>query len=130
MITDDQWKTCLALIHQGLNNKDAATMAGISEATLYNKKNNDEEFAKKLLQARIGFKLHHLNNIKKKAEDTWLASAWILERQFREEFGKETKIEHTLQPFTHIEIEQKFDDYEEVKPEDNGDIQQKPKGNE
>tara|TARA_Y100000593_G_scaffold51353_1_gene96547 strand:+ start:2368 stop:2769 length:402 start_codon:yes stop_codon:yes gene_type:complete len=35
-----------------------------------------------------------------------------------------------LQPFTHIEIEQKFDDYEEVKPEDNGDIQQKLNGKE
>ena len=35
-----------------------------------------------------------------------------------------------LQPFTHIEIEQKFDNYEEIKPEDNGNIQQKLNGKE
>ena len=35
-----------------------------------------------------------------------------------------------LKPFTHIEIEQKFDEYQEIKPEDNGDIPQKLNGKE
>ena len=42
------------------------------------------------------------------------------------------KHDHSLHltPFTHIEIEQKFDEYQEIKPEDNGDIPQKLNGKE
>mgnify|MGYP003146120346 CR=1 FL=1 len=130
MIKEEQWNTCLALIREGLNNKDAAIMAGISEATLYNKKNEDDAFAQKMIQAKIAYKLHHLNIIKKKAKENWVASAWILERQFKEEFGKETKIEHTLQPFTHIQIEEKFDEYEEIETKNNKSISKKLNGTE
>ena len=35
-----------------------------------------------------------------------------------------------LQPFTHIEIEQKFDEYQEIKPEDNKRIPPKLNGKE
>ena len=130
MITDEQWMTCLALVNNGLTQKDAAIRAGISEATFYNKCTNDAEFKEKLLRSRIQFKLTHIQNIAEKSKITWQASAWLLERMFRDEFGKETKIEHSMQPFTHIQIEQHYDEYEEVKPENNENIPKELNGKE
>ncbi len=73
-------------ISNGLSQKDASIMVGIGETTFYEwlKKAEVSEAIKK---ATVRFKLFHIHNIAKHAETTFTASAWLLERKFRDEFG-------------------------------------------
>lgn len=89
MITENQWETVIALIASGMNNKDASTGAGITQETFYKKKREDSEFSDLVEKAYVNFKLKHLRNIAKSGnEGQWTASAWILERKWKREFGR------------------------------------------
>lgn len=91
---DSVWKEVLQHVKDGMSNKDAAELAGIAEATLYNKCNSDLEYLKSLKAAQIEFKKLHVKNITTSANNgTWQASAWMLERKFNKEFGLKTVTE-------------------------------------
>lgn len=81
----------LSAISDGLTQRDAATLAGISEDTLSLWK-RDSDFSEQIRQKEIECKLGHIRNIHRAAEKSWQASAWWLERKHREEFGRENKI--------------------------------------
>lgn len=91
---DSVWEEVLQHVKDGMSNKDAAELAGISEVTLYAKCKEDSKFSKSLKAAQIEFKKTHVKNITTSANNgTWQASAWMLERKFNKEFGLKTVTE-------------------------------------
>jgi hypothetical protein len=89
-------------ISQGVSKRSSAEAAGISEVSFYSYFNRGEKlldagkdeknvfvyFYKQVKKAETFFKLSHLKNIKNAAEEDWRASAWMLERCFPEEYGR------------------------------------------
>jgi hypothetical protein len=75
-------------IAEGLPNKQAAALAGISETQFYDWKGKKPKFSERVKEARAKFVAHHVNIIKKAGEEGhWQASAWLLERSFPDEFS-------------------------------------------
>lgn len=85
----------------GLTNKACCDFVGIDESTLYdylNKGDKDirageetiySEFSKQYKKAISEMKLYHINLLRKASEvGSWQASAWLLERCFPKEFGR------------------------------------------
>lgn len=98
-ILKKQWNKLLEGIKKGLTNKDACIYSGISESTLYAKLQNakdednpvhkrDLDFLKLFEKATIEFKLTHHENIAKAGIEHWQASAWLLERKYKREYGR------------------------------------------
>lgn len=77
----------LGAIANGLNVKDACAVAGISRQTLYNHIEADSTFAEEFEKAQVSFKLTHLRNVASASQNDWRASAWILERKYKDEFS-------------------------------------------
>jgi len=90
MIRPETWEAVLDSIRLGMTQKDACTVNGISNASLHNKINSDLEFLESLKGAEQDFKQKHLGNIANHAKKQWQASAWLLERKFKEEFAAKT----------------------------------------
>lgn len=104
MILKEQWAAALEAISCGMKKKDAIEIAGISEAAFYAKQKEDLEFLELVKKAELSFKLRHIKNIESHSLDQWAASAWLLERKFKGEFGREQKVEHTFNPIKEINI--------------------------
>lgn len=83
-------------IEDGLLQKDAAVLAGISVSTFHEWDNKHSEFSEALIAAKLRGKAHHIKKIKK--ADQWQSSAWYLERKFPDEFA--IKKEEVKQPIT------------------------------
>lgn len=90
----------LAAIRAGLPYHLAAEAAGISETTFYEwqrgqfprgaDKQLKAQFSEELTRARGGSAARLISIINQAAPQDWRAAAWILERRFRQEFGKQT----------------------------------------
>ena len=75
-------------IVDGYNQHDAAIMAGISEALFYEWMKNKIEFIEAIKKAHAEYKHEHLQIIRKAATNgSWQASAWLLERRYKDEFA-------------------------------------------
>ncbi len=74
-------------ISSGLNRTDSTILAGISYETFTVWMRDHSDFSEAVRRAEVCFKQTHLNRISKAGEIHWLASAWILERKFPEEFA-------------------------------------------
>ncbi len=85
--------TILNAISQGLTQREASILAGISEDTLSLWKKQDSDFSEQMRQKEIECKLSHIQNIKKASEKSWQASAWWLERKYKEEFSIKNKFD-------------------------------------
>lgn len=83
----DFMQKVLGAVANGLNVQDACAVAGISKQTLYNHVNSDPSFAEEFEKAQVSFKLTHLRNVASASQNDWRASAWILERKFKDEFS-------------------------------------------
>lgn len=84
----------LKSISNGMTQKDAGILAGVSEDTISLWKKQKPDFSEKLLQKELEFKQSHILNIQIKAiEGTWQASAWLLERKFPKEFGQRHELD-------------------------------------
>jgi hypothetical protein len=90
-------RTLIEAIEDGLPLKVAASLAGICYETLNRWKRRGEgshaeakfrQFCHALEKANAKAVQKHVQNISNARKD-WKASAWILERRFRETFGKE-----------------------------------------
>lgn len=100
-------KDILEAISSGMSNKDACILAGISEESFYHimrtieKAKTDPDsvphsedylqFSESLKRARLKFKEKRVANIAK--SEQWQSDAWLLERQFPDEYGKKEKVE-------------------------------------
>lgn len=82
----------LSAIAEGLTQREASILAGISEDTLSLWK-KDSDFSEQIRQKQIECKLWHIQNIKRASEKSWQASAWWLERKYKEEFSLKTKMD-------------------------------------
>lgn len=80
-------------ISEGLSRDDARILVGIAESTFYEWMQK-EEFSEAIKIAEVNFKQAHVKNITNWSKKQWTASAWMLERKFRDEFGNKTEIEH------------------------------------
>lgn len=85
-------ETILSAIGEGLSQREASILAGISEDTLSLWK-KDSDFSEQIRQKQIECKLAHIRNIKKASEKSWQASAWWLERKYKDEFSLKTKMD-------------------------------------
>lgn len=79
-------------ISQGLTQREAATLAGISEDT-FSLWKRDSEFSEQIRKKEIECKLSHIKNIKEASKKSWQASAWWLERKYKEEFSLKSKLD-------------------------------------
>ena len=82
----DKAKEIFACLSVGASLKDAAAFARITVEEIHAEKRRDPEFARGLSEARRRGKVHHLDKIGK--APAWQASAWVLERRWRNEFGR------------------------------------------
>ena len=110
----------------------ACKLVGIHRSTFYEWYKNDEEFKKSvdsIEDIALDFAESQLH--KQIRDGNVTATIFYLKTKGTKR-GYIEKHDHSLhlKPFTHIEIEQKFDEYQEIKPEDNGDISQKLNGKE
>ena len=110
----------------------ACKNVGIARQTFYEWYKNDEEFKKSvdsIEDIALDFAESQLHKQIKDGNVT--ATIFYLKTKGTKR-GYIEKHDHSLhlKPFTHIEIEQKFDEYQEIKPEDNGDLPQKLNGKE
>lgn len=80
-------KEICTAIREGSSQKDAATLAGISEETFHQWKRNKPEFSEPLLKAELECKNRNIKIIQKAAITTWQAGAWWLERRYFMEYG-------------------------------------------
>ena len=113
--TPEITKEICALIAAGFTNK-AAIEGLIDESTfyLYMQKGEEDkqkgkesayaEFYKSVKTAEKGFRLRHLKNIKDASETVWQASAWLLERRFPDDYGR-NKVEVTGKDGGAVEVE-------------------------
>lgn len=81
-------------IEGGLSIKDAMQLAGYSKEHYYNLK-EEPEFAAALEAARLRNKKRALLIIERAALKEWTAAAWLMERKYKDEFGRVTKMEHS-----------------------------------
>lgn len=79
----------------GLSEKAMAQSVGIDPVTLDNWLKKDEGFFNRIKRARNRGKAVLLNSIYGHGQKSWQASAWILERMYREEFSLNQKVELT-----------------------------------
>jgi len=82
----------LSAVAEGLTQREASIIAGISEDT-FSLWKKDSDFSEQIRQKQIECKLGHIRNIKKASEKSWQASAWWLERKYKEEFSLKTKMD-------------------------------------
>jgi len=85
-VTDEQKEQCLSGIAEGLPKVHAAALAGMAESTFYRLQQEDAKFDSRIKQARYTFEYHLIQKIKK--DESWGASAFLLERSFVENWGR------------------------------------------
>lgn len=74
-------------IRAGNSKEDAAVLAGISGATLFDWQNKHAEFLEAVKEAEVHCKAARIARILKASETTWQAAAWFLERKYKDEFA-------------------------------------------
>lgn len=79
-------------LRDGMNQKDAAKLAGIAEKTYYQWKNEKSEFSKSIEKAEVEAKQSMIQTVRKAANKTWTAAAWWLERKHKDEFSLRTEM--------------------------------------
>lgn len=112
ILTEELIKDICDLVSDGNNIKDSAIMNGILEGTFWNwmkeaddNRNNENptEYHKLCIKlsdemkiARARNKDEHIQNINRAAKNgTWQASAWYLERVYKNEFSLKQEVEHS-----------------------------------
>lgn len=82
----------------GMSNRDMAAYIGIDEATLYRwlaspKSENQRAFCETIKKAESEYKAALRTRILKASEGSWQAAAWMLERQYPDEYAKRDRRE-------------------------------------
>ena len=90
----------------------AAELAGVSRRSVFNWMKDVEPFATAVSKARAGY----AEDLRRKIGDSedWKAAAWLLERQFPDEFSKVERHEVTAEAVRAEVIEAPFEDVEAV----------------
>lgn len=91
-------------LEEGMSQKDAADLAGISKATFQRWKNENETFETAIKKAGMRCKRRNIGIIQKAAITTWQAAAWWLERRFKNEYALKHKIEGTIEGKVELKL--------------------------
>ena len=83
------------LLAEGLRREDAWVLADVSESTFYEWMKTKEEFSEAIKKAELFSKQYHIGVIRKASKKYWQASAWFLERKFKDEFSALQKLDHS-----------------------------------
>ena len=76
----------LELMAKGASYKDACRSQGLSLTKFTRERNSDPDFGALVDSAEVNFKLGCIEKISEST--SWQAHAWMLERKFKEEYGK------------------------------------------
>lgn len=123
-LTPELQKEFCSYVAAGITKKGACEACFITESALYDWIQKGErakaegkttiysEFAESVKKAEAKFKLSHIKNIKNAAESgNWQASAWMLERVCRDEYGKKERVEVTGKDEKPVEVESRVQIY-------------------
>ncbi len=95
-MTPERVKIILDALGDGMTQRDASMLAGISEDTLCIWKRTNSEFSEQMGQKAIEYKQKLMKRIEKAGEKDWKATAWLLERKFKKDFSTDTEFEKDL----------------------------------
>ncbi len=90
-VTEEQKALCIEYLRKGYSQRDSAVMAGFSEHSFYVIRDKDYEFGMAASKALIEYKSQRVKRIEE--DPSWQSDAWLLERKFKEEFGRETVVQ-------------------------------------
>ncbi len=82
-------------IENGLPQKQAAIINGVGESTFYEWVKEKPEFAESVKKALSTFMKKHIQRINIASNKSWQASAWMLERRFKDEYATKNNIDIT-----------------------------------
>lgn len=102
--TEDKADAIVAAVRAGATLRLAAASAGISLDTLARWRKRFAAFADRLTEAEGKAAVRPLALIAEAAKRDWRAAAWLLERRFPEEYGRQ-RHEHTGADGGPIEVE-------------------------
>lgn len=86
-MTPERVAIILEGLSNGLSQRDCALLAGIHEDTLCSWKFNNSEFSEQMGQKSIEYKQKLIKRVTDAGEKDWKATAWILERKFKDDFS-------------------------------------------
>lgn len=92
-MTPERVSIILDGLANGMTQRDCALLAGISEDTLCLWKRHNSEFSEQMGQKLIEYKQKLLKRIEKAGEKDWKATAWILERKFKNDWGSSARFD-------------------------------------
>jgi len=95
-ITGEKEKVLLAFIQAGGSRTKAAEYVGIHTSTIENEARRNPQFLDKLTHAEATSYQKHLSNVANAGGDDWRASAFLLERKWRKEFGRQLDVNQNL----------------------------------
>ncbi len=108
-MTPERVQIILEALGDGMTQRDASMLAGISEDTLCIWKRTNSEFSEQMGQKAIEYKRKMMKRIEKAGEKDWKATAWLLERKFKRDFSENPQLEkdpvYDMPPFgLHLDI--------------------------
>ena len=95
-MTPERVAIILEALGDGMTQRDASMLAGISEDTLCIWKRTNSEFSEQMGQKAIEYKRKMMKRIEKAGEKDWKATAWLLERKFKKDFSADPELEKDL----------------------------------
>ncbi len=95
-MTPERVAIILEALGDGMTQRDASMLAGISEDTLCIWKRTNSEFSEQMGQKAIEYKQKLMKRIEKAGEKDWKATAWLLERKFKKDFSQDPQLEKDL----------------------------------
>lgn len=119
---NEEIRNKILIAHEnGLNQRDSALFAGISERTLYYwlekgknaRSGKYKQFFQDFENAEIKNKLYHLKKIND--DESWQSSAWYMERKYPNEYGKRViDLNHNgqLEVKNELSFEERIEAYE------------------
>src|SRR5439155_9838337 len=94
VITPEITKALCDIISRGNSCKTAFDSLAVPEMTFYHRLQRDGKFRKAIAGAKAEAKKKLIKVVEEAAITDWRAAAWILERSYREEYGKSWADEH------------------------------------
>ncbi len=83
-LTPERSQVILEALENGMTQRDASMLAGISEDTLCLWKRTNSDFSEQMGQSVIKYKRKLMDIITKASEKDWKACAWLLERKYKD----------------------------------------------
>jgi hypothetical protein len=94
VLTQDVIAAVCAIIAKGNTFRTACQAVAISEEAFYKRLQRDVSFRQKVALAKAQAKQRIVSKIELASNEDWRAGAWLMERTYRDEYGKQWADEH------------------------------------